>query len=80
MAKRKLIVRRGEQVVAVISGDEAEVSDICSLDGGMVHQLAAHGVPVAREAGGLYWRVQLQDPDFAEALRAYVAQFGLTVE
>jgi hypothetical protein len=80
MAKRKLTVRRGDQVVAVLDGDTLTVTDICSLDGATVDQLVVHGVPVERESEGLYWRVQQQDPDFVEALRGYVAQLGLTVE
>jgi hypothetical protein len=78
----RIVVKNGDTVVATIDGQQLEVADICSLEGAIVHQLATHGVPLPREEGREWplWRVQPEDPDFAEALAAYLAQHGLAVE
>jgi hypothetical protein len=83
MPKRRLTIRRGGEVVAVLTGERLEVTDIGTLDGSMVYQLVSLGVPVSREDPGVryeFWRVQAGDGDFAAALAEYIGQYGLEVE
>ena len=83
MPKQKLTIRKGTVVVAVLTGDRLEVTDIGSLEGAVVHQLISLGVPVSREDPGVtyaFWRIQLSDPDFAQAFAEHLKQFDLTVE
>jgi hypothetical protein len=83
MPKRKLTVRRDGMVIAVLSGERLEVTDVVSLDGSMVYQLVSLGVPVSREDPEVryeFWRVQANDPDFSTALTEYLAPYGLAVE
>jgi hypothetical protein len=83
MSKRKLTISKGDQVVAILTGDRLEVANMLSLEGAAVYQLVSLGVPVSREDPGVryeFWRVQVNDPDFAVALTEHLKQFDLTVE
>jgi hypothetical protein len=80
---KKLTIRRGDTVVAVLDGERLEIVDIGSLEGNVVHQLISFGVPVSREDPGVryeFWRVQLTDADFVPALVEHLKKFDLTVE
>jgi len=81
--KSKLTIRKDGVVVAVLTGNSLEVVDINSLEGSVVYQLVMLGVPVSREDPNVryeFWRIQVSDPDFTQAVTKYIEQFGLTAE
>ncbi len=79
-------VYRGDEKIAFFDGKGLWVLD--DMDGAcrLVAALVQLGVPAEHKVEGheTLWRVQVQDPDFAVALRGYLeggsaAVFGLTV-
>ena len=81
-----LEVYRGDTKIAAVEDEQLWVVD--DQDGAcrLIMALVQLGVPVDKTANDRYelWRVQIQDPDFLEALKGYLEEgaavaFGLTV-
>lgn len=76
----KLTVRRGSLVVAKIKDHAVELTDDFSVDGQLVRSIVHMGVPIPNELREGRWRIQVEDPDFASALKDHLLQYGLEVE
>ena len=76
----KLTVRRGSIVVANIKDHAVELPDEFSLDGQLVRSIVHFGVPIPNELREGRWRVQVEDPDFKDAFKDHLLQYGLDVE
>ena len=75
----KIIIKRGEEVVAKINGEKIEYVDAFSPDSFLIQAIISMGVPILNELRTDRWRVQFQDPDFKEQLTEHLVQYGLNV-
>lgn len=76
----KLLVKRGKDIIAKVFDRDVELPNEFSVEGHLVRSIVALGVPILNEDRVDRWRVQIEDPDFKEALAAHLAQYGLEVE
>ena len=76
----KLVIKRGKEVLAKVTDREVEFEDLFSMEANLVRSIVALGVPIPNEERKDRWRVQIEDPDFVDALSAHLEQYGLTVE
>lgn len=74
----KLTIKRGSEVIAKIKDREVELTSEFSPEGQLVRSIVSLGVPTLSEVRQDRWRIQVEDPDFKDALSEHLTQYGLT--